>query len=419
MADLKGKKLLVLGGKPIGSCEIVEYAKSIGVYTIAADYLPAEQSAAKRIADECWDISTAEVDTIVAKIKEEKIDGVYTGVNEFNIERMIEICDKAGLPCFCSKEQWDMLNNKCEFKKLCRAHEIPVAKEYHVAGKDCIADTDIAYPVIIKPVDGSGSRGFAVCRNSDDLYNAFDNAIMHSKSGTVLIEQKMNYENSVIVNYTIVNGRAIYCGMSDKHSKKVLEDGAPVMSVQFYPSEYEKEYLDTIDAKARNMFEDIGLKNGVLWIEAFCDKGSFTFNEMGYRFGGSLTYLPVKRLYGVPQLEMQVEYALTGTYSSEYAIETQGEKKTYVIFPIHVMPGIISEIDGIDKVSARKELIEIVYVHFLGDKIENWGSAQQVFAYVHYEVDELKEAEAFADFILNEVSVRDEKGNEMLFNLYR
>ena len=45
------KKLLILGGKPIGSCEIVEYAKSEGAYVIVTDYLSKNMSAAKRIAD--------------------------------------------------------------------------------------------------------------------------------------------------------------------------------------------------------------------------------------------------------------------------------------------------------------------------------------------------------------------------------
>ena len=45
-------KLLLLGGKPIGSCEIVAAAQEKGYYVIVADYLPKEESPAKLIADE-------------------------------------------------------------------------------------------------------------------------------------------------------------------------------------------------------------------------------------------------------------------------------------------------------------------------------------------------------------------------------
>lgn len=57
-------KLLILGGKPIASCDIVNYANEKGVYTIVTDNLPPNDSPAKLIANEYWEISTAEVDLI-------------------------------------------------------------------------------------------------------------------------------------------------------------------------------------------------------------------------------------------------------------------------------------------------------------------------------------------------------------------
>lgn len=57
------KKLLILGTST-GSVQIVNYAKSIGIYTIVTDFFPIEQSEAKRYADECWNISTADVNQL-------------------------------------------------------------------------------------------------------------------------------------------------------------------------------------------------------------------------------------------------------------------------------------------------------------------------------------------------------------------
>ena len=57
-------------------------------------------------------------------------------------------------------------------------------------------------------------------------------------------------------------------------------------------------------------------------------------------------------------------------------------------------------------------------VHGAGDEIADWGSAQQVFAYLHFKaasalqlVDAMRKA-------LETLSVRDAKGNEMLFSLF-
>ena len=416
--NLKGKKLLLLGGKPIGSCEIVEFAKAHGAYTIVADYLPKEQSPAKMLSDEAWDVSTGDVDKLLEMVKASKVDGLYAGVHEFNIAKMIEVCQRAGLPCFCSLEQWNLLVDKRSFKHLCMQYGIPVAKEYNIQTPDDIDQEEIHYPVIIKPADGSGSRGFAICRTAADLQSAFPAAVDASDTGHVLVEQMMDYKNSTIINYTIFDGNVVFSGISDKHSEKVFEDGSPVMSVQFYPSLYERNYLSSLDEKAKAMFKGVGLKNGVLWIEAFYKNGQFTFNEAGYRFGGSLTYYPVERIYGVQQLSTQIEYALTGAYSGTF-VEERHYDKVYTIMPVHVNPGVIVSIDGLEELKRRPEWLHLVQVHFVGDEIQNWGSAQQVLAYIHYETDTREDSAAFADVILKTLSVKGKNGEELLFNLYR
>ncbi len=419
MSMLKGKKLLILGGKPIGSCEIVEYAKSQGIYTIVADYLPIEKSAAKRIADESWEISTADIDELKKKIIENGINGIYTGVHEFNIRKMIELCESLEFPCFCTLDQWDNLNNKKRFKQLCAQYDIPITREYKSDDLSRLLLEPIEYPVVVKPVDGSGSRGFSICHSSDDLEKAYCVARKFSESGKVLVEKYMNYENSAIINYTLINGELFFNGISDKHSKKVFSTGAPIMSVQFYPSKYEQKFLNDLNEKVKNMFKGYGLKNGVIWIEAFCDHGQFTFNEMGFRFGGSLTYLPVHYLYGVDQLALQIEYALTGKNERKLTQEQKISPKTYCIFPVHVKAGTIMQVCGIEALQKREGFVKLVPVHYLGDKIEEWGSAQQVFAYIHFVAENREAAEKEIDCIINTLSVFDEHGNQMLFNLYK
>ena len=42
------KKVLILGGKPIGSCEMTEAVNNMGYYSIVADYLSVDRSAMMR-----------------------------------------------------------------------------------------------------------------------------------------------------------------------------------------------------------------------------------------------------------------------------------------------------------------------------------------------------------------------------------
>ena len=417
MNELRGKKLLVLGGKPIGSCEIVKRAKEFGIYTIVTDYLNESESPAKSFADEAWNISTADIETIAEKAKAIGVDGIYTGVHEFNIRKMIQLCSKLGLHCYCTEKQWDILENKQDFKKACISRGIPVSKEYKEkeALNGGIPEKD--YPVIVKPADGSGSRGFSICNNAQELELACQKAKQFTPTGKILIEQFMDYRYSVIINYTVIDGQVIYSGISDKRSKKVFDSGAPIMSFQCYPSEHENEYIRTLDGSAKLMIQDLNIRNGVIWIEAFYGDTGFTFNEIGFRFGGSLTYYPVEYFYGFNQLDIQIEYALLGE-NTQYNNRRIPRDRHYCILPIHVKPGTISRIEGLDELKQKPYFYSIANVHYLGDKIENWGSAQQVFAYIHFIAPTKEDIENIQSDIMNTVHVLDDNGNNQLFNLF-
>lgn len=75
MSDLKGKKLLILGGIQLSN-NIIDSCRKQGVHTIVADYLP--DSPAKKNADESYLVSTTDVDAVVKLGQELQVDGIFT-----------------------------------------------------------------------------------------------------------------------------------------------------------------------------------------------------------------------------------------------------------------------------------------------------------------------------------------------------
>ena len=139
---------------------------------------------------------------------------------------------------------------------------------------------------------------------------------------------------------------------------------------------------------------------------------------MGYRFGGSLTYYPVEYFTGINQLDLLIEFALTGKNSPVPKFTARGQK-VYCIFPMHVRQGVIKKILGLDELLQRPEIYAYVPFHLEGDVIENWGSAKQVFCYIHFLADSREDAEKFIDYITASLSVIGEDGEQMLYNIYR
>jgi len=383
----------------------------MGLYTIVADYLPVDESPAKAIADEAWDVSTAEIETLTRKCREEGVTAITTGVHEFNINRMLELTKALNLPCYCKPDTWIYCDDKVRFKHLCASHGLPVARKYEVEN----IDKD-AYPIITKPVDGSGSRGFHVCHNSAELSVAYEDAKSCSPTGRVLIEDYIPYD-AVIIHYTMVDGKCYYSGMSDKVSVRFANTGSSVMGIQTFPSKGEKVYLETLDEKVRNMFEDAGFTEGPIWIESFYDrKDKFVFNEMGYRFGGSLTYFPVKYFYGLDQLDLFIKSALGETQKP--ILKRTDDTRKYCILPIHIHAGTIKAVDGLQEARKIPGYYAFAPVHFVGDKIEDWGSARQVFGYLHVLYENVEGLKQTIHKVLNVMSAKDVEGNNMLYTLF-
>ncbi len=411
------KKLLVLGGKPIGSLELVKQAQEMGIYVVVTDFLPPELSPAKMLANEAWDISTAEVEVLTKRCSEARIDGVLTAVHEFNINRMLDVCEFLHKPSYCTRNTWRYCDNKVDFKALCERHHIPIARKYELSS---LCEQDLAllpYPLVTKPVDGSGSRGFSICNNADELRLGYKNALKFSPNGIVLIEDYIPYD-SVIIHYTMIDRKCHYSGMSDKYSAKFASTGAPVMGLQTFPSSGEAEYLRQHDADVRGMFEQAGFTDGPIWIEAFFNgKSRFVFNEMGYRLGGSLTHYPVKYFYGIDQLELMIQTAM-GIPSSPAVVKRLSRDFKYCILPIHIKPGVIVSIENADIITTRPDVYAYVPVHYLGDTIEEWGSAQQVFCYLHLLYQDTEGLKSSITSILGLLRANNENGANLLYTLF-
>ena len=413
---LQGKRLLLLGGSN-STEDIRRFADREGVTLIATAPPRFGLTALKAIADEQFDADAVDEQALTALIRGKHIDGVFPGNNEDVMPHAIAAIEAAGLPVYCDGKMWDDCANKAKFKAMCRAAGIPVARTYDPAKPE-----SVEYPVAVKPADSCGSQGFSICRSPAELEPALQKALPFSRTGTVLIEEYIPYDSSII-HYTLCGGEALFGGLSDKRSMLLGEGGGSVMALQQFPSVWTETYLATLDEKVRAMFQKAGMHDGPVWIEAFNDHGRFIFNEMGYRFGGSMTYHPVRYFTGVDQLELMLRYALGDTTDPMRDVSLirrdRPAGKHYGILPLHIRPGVIRSVTGEDAVRALPQVYAYVPIHRAGDTIRATGTVSQVFCYLHLLYDDMTDLAATVDQIVRLLRAEDDKGENMVFQLYR
>lgn len=237
------KKILIIGAGFLQDF-VIRKAKQMGYCTLTVDADPsaigfshADKSAVINIVDEGACLQFA---------KEEEIDGVLTAATDYGVLTASYIAEHMGIPGL-NYESAKLIKNKYLVrKKLYENHVDDTEQTYEVT-----KDTDInalaqllTYPVMVKPCDGSGSRGASRVDYLDDFPKAckyaMDGSITHRAEIESFINGREYGAESLVVNgeihvlaimkkwmteppYYAELGHAIPCGLSDEIEERTKE----------------------------------------------------------------------------------------------------------------------------------------------------------------------------------------------------
>lgn len=415
--QLFGKRLLLLGDS-VSTKDIIRYAQKQGVFVILTDHLPPETSLSKLLADEYWDVSTADVDTLEELVKNNSIDGIFAGVSEFNLEKAKLLCKRCDLPFYAADHQWEIATNKEKFKKLCHDFNIQTPENIVVdPNKTNLHNKQFNFPVVVKPVDSRAGMGVFICNDLEELRKKYINSKSFSKSGKVLVEPLITSEQ-VNIYYAIQKGEISLLSVADRYVKNQQDGNLPLPAAFIFPSKHLKNYTETLDAKVKQMINSMGIQNGVLLIQSFVKKESFIFYEMGFRLNGSMEYKITSKLNNINSLEMMTNYALTGLLYDKLI------KKFVNPFYLNcgcvmyfvVKPGKIGKIIGVDEVGSLPEIIDIDAIYREGDVIHesSVGTLKQVILKVFISTDTKTKLVNVMSQVYEKIKVNDINGETLL-----
>lgn len=237
------KKILVIGAGFLQDF-VIRRAKEMGYYTLAVDADPLAIGLFH--ADKSAVINIVDAEACLKYAIEEKIDGVLTAATDYGVLTTSYIAEQMGLPGL-NYESAKLIKNKYLVrKKLYENHVDDTEQTYEVT-----ADTDlytlarlVTYPVMVKPCDGSGSRGASRVDYSEELPKACEYAMNGSISHRAEIESFINGREygveSLVVDgeihvlaimkkwmtappYYAELGHAIPCGLPAEIEEKAIE----------------------------------------------------------------------------------------------------------------------------------------------------------------------------------------------------
>ena len=416
MKEFEGKKLLVLGGFTL-ACDIIRAAQNMGAYVIAADYNP--ESPAKDIADKFALISTLDIDALEKFCHEEGVDGVTTGFVDILLKPCYELCHRLGLPCYMTPKMIEVSTNKVEFKTECNKYGVPVPQTYLVGGE--ITEEiyqKINYPVFVKPLDSSGSRGAGVCNNREELDARFEEALSYSVSHNAIIEDYIT-GREFLLDYIAVDGEFRLLSMFDRYMTPDRGSAVNYSNISITPSKAIDKYLAEINDKVIAMFKGLVFKDGVLFMQGYFDGQKITFFEMGCRLGGSY-YNHQRACLGHNAIDMVVRYALSGKMTNDISsipVDVAKYKGKYALDCDYLLKGsneTVAKIVGLEEIRKMNCVVEIQQFHDVGYHYVKDRTVDKCIVDIEIVCDSKEEVIEKVNYLNHTFDVLNENGETLL-----
>lgn len=416
--DLKGKKLLLMGGAAF-SQDLKKYADEQGYKMIAVG---SDITRLKTFADEAYQVDTQDVDALEKLIREKNIDGIFVGTTEVNIPPAIELSRRTGANFYVNARQWAVLANKHAFKELLKEHGIGTIPEYDASqGLTASLLNGVSYPVLVKPADSSGARGITVANDAEELKKSYAYAESFSQSKKVLVERFMQGMDDTFIRYHFQDGKYSISSSYDRHVNTTMGGFGGIGIAYIHPSKHLTAFVKKYDAKFREVFSSLGLKNGMITLQTFVDSDeNFYFYEAGYRLGGSQSYIFTDYLNKSNTLRYMVNYALTGKMA-DFSIADRDEpfiKVPCVNLYIALKPGKIAVFGGVDEVRKLPGVLNVTELFGLGATVEKTGSLNQVCIRMHVTGTSKTDINATLKKVYDTLDIKDENGNDMILERF-
>lgn len=330
------KKILLLGGSN-QQIIAIETAKRLGLYTVLCDYLP--DNPGQHHADKFYLVSTTDKEAVLQVAKTEQVNGVLAYASDPAAPTAAYVAEQLGLPANPYRSV-ETLCNKDLFRAFLTANgfHAPRSHSYSDGAQIGSEISHFHFPVLVKPVDSSGSKGVTVLRddNAETLRKAVDYALSYSRSHRFLIEEFIEKKHPYLVggDIFVIDGKISLWGLMNCHRDAAV---APLVPVgKSYPPCLEETDLQRIKDCLQRLADLLRIQNGAMNVELIIDRENRVWPiDIGPRNGGNMIPDLLGMIFGVDLVEMTVRTAMGESLSPVFREGT----KFYATHNLHSSRG--------------------------------------------------------------------------------
>ena len=350
----------------------------MGLYVITCDYCP--DNPGHKFADEYYNVSTTDIDAVLELAKRLNIDGIVAYASDPAAPTAAYVSEKLGLPGN-PYQSVKLLTEKDLFRKFLKENGLncPKAQGFTNYEDALAAIGDFRFPVMVKPVDSSGSKGINKMTDKSQLKAFVEDALNYSRGKRFLIEEFIVKKGHQISGDAFsVDGRLVFhCLGNEFYDPNCDKDFAPLG--ECWPFQMDHKYIEDLEEQLQRLMTFLDMKSNAYNVEAIVGEDDKVYLlELGARSGGSLIPQVTKYATGVDMVTWVVQAAAGDTIDLSVL---QGQKEMPIKgywsnYMVHSnVTGKFQSIE-FDKEFEKEHLVEFVNDLHVGDEVHRFRDAQ-------------------------------------------
>lgn len=278
------KKILIIGAGFLQDFVICK-AKAMGYETYTVDADP--NAIGFKHADHYGVVNIVDEKACLEYARENQIDGVLTAATDYGVLTAAYVAQEMRLPGL-KYEVAQLIKNKYKVRKcLFENHVDDTEQAYEIHENFNVEEllSKLKYPVMVKPCDGSGSRGASKVDKPDELKKACESAIANSITHRAEIETFISGKEYGAESL-VVNGEIHVLGIMQKWMTKPPYYAELGHSI---PNDLEPDVETKVRNCVKNAIRALGVNFGSINMDMLInDTGNVYIVDVGARMGGNM-----------------------------------------------------------------------------------------------------------------------------------
>lgn len=341
---------------------VIRKAKAMGYYVLCLDADP--NAVGFDIADEHAVINIVDEEACLAYARDKQVDGVLTAATDFSVLTMSRIAEELHLPGINYQSAKVIKNKALVRKRLFEANADDTGISYEIDSVEDIADIlpKIKFPVMMKPVDGSGSRGASKVEKTEDFVKAAEFAMNGSITHRAVAEPFIEGKEYGVESF-VDNGVIHVLGVMQKDMTEppyYAELGHAI------PSGLTPELETKVKSCVYRAIFALGVNHGSVNMDLLItNEGNVHIVDVGARMGGNLIgshIIPMGT--GIDYMGNMIRAAVGDATNWK----PEWQPKPVATKLLALTPGIIKKLPNFDQIAAEYN-VQIEHHLHVGDTI--------------------------------------------------